>query len=177
MLGIGHYLDFRKASPSFEFIAIRNSCQTSKVMSNDGKYDAQSRAAPMKMKVLLVDNQFKVQTESRTKAVEDLVSNLQRIGVEVVHVKSIEDACGVARSTVWVHCVLLTRTLDEEHTASVNEEQVKFVDLVRARQRGLPVFLLCDRGRIGKVLNLELLQRINEPVSYTHLTLPTIYSV
>jgi len=118
----------------------------------------------MKMKVLLVDNQFKVQTESRTKAVEDLVSNLQRIGVEVVHVKSIEDACGVARSTVWVHCVLLTRTLDEEHTASVNEEQVKFVDLVRARQRGLPVFLLCDRGRIGKVLNLELLQRINELV-------------
>lgn len=109
------------------------------------------------LRALVVDDELPLPTADG-RAARALVHELQNRGIEVVEATSAEDGTSVIVSDSAIHAILIDWTLGDDPG---HERARRVLQLVRARNAKIPIFLMAERGEATSI-PIPVMQMVNE---------------
>src|SRR4051812_28344369 len=109
------------------------------------------------MRALVVDDELTSPT-AEGRAARCLVQELQGRAVDVVEATSADDGHSVIVSDSALHAILMDWTLDNDKG---HAKAKGLLDLVRARNHKIPVFLMAERGEAASIPT-SVMEMVNE---------------
>lgn len=127
---------------------------------------------PLKMRVLLVDDDLGSLTSIRGRVVNELVAEFESRNVEVVRATSFEDGMAAVVSDSALSCMFVDWTLGQNDDAS-HAEALELLRAIRQRHEHAPIFLMADRNA-KKSITVEAMGLADEFVYMLEDTAPFI---
>ena len=118
-------------------------------------------SAPLRPRVLLVDDELTKLDTALGRAAESLAKALEARNIEVVRALSFEDGQAIASSDSSLRAVLLDWNLGRNNEAT-HAQATALLHKLRERQAAVPVFLLADREHTRGTMTIEVAEMVDE---------------